>query len=97
MKAEEIKGRSAIFQTLEEELGALGEGASALSTKLKDPADATDLEAEMAALAEGAKRVAERAKSEDFDDLSRVADGLRQQILAARAKLKLITKPTSTA
>lgn len=98
VKAEEVRARSAIFRALEKELLALGEGASAVSAKLKNPGDASvDLEAEMGELADKAKRVAERATSEDFDDLSRVADGLRQQILAARSKLKLITKPTSSA
>jgi hypothetical protein len=99
-KAEEIKARSVIFHELEEALQALGEDAAGLSAKLKQAPDVdppVELDAEMGELAGKAKSLAERATSGDFDDLSRVADGLRQQILAVRAKLKLITKPSASA
>lgn len=100
LKAEEVKARSVVFQGLEEELRALGEAASTLSGKLKQTPDSSppvELDLEMGELAGKAKALAERATSADFDDLSRVADGMRQQILAVRAKLKLITKPTASA
>lgn len=99
-KAEEIKARSTSFRELEEALQALGTDAAGLSTKLKQAPDVdppVELDAEMGELASKAKALAERATSHDFDDLSRVADGLRQQILAVRAKLKLITKPSASA
>ncbi len=100
VKAEQLSARAVVFQSLELELSKLGEGASQLSDKLKELPDASpavEFDEEMARLAQGAKSVATRATSEDFDDLSRVADGLRQQILAVRAKLKLFTKPTASA
>lgn len=99
-KAEALKARTVIFQALEQDLRSLGEAASELSAKLKQTQEAApppELEAELGELATKAKDLAERAKREDFDDLSRVADGLRQQLLALRAKLKLIVKPTASA
>ncbi len=100
VKAEELKTRSIAFQALEEELRAMGEDASALTARIKQTPDASppvELDAEMSALGSRAKKLAERATGEDFDDLSRVADGLRQQILAVRAKLKLLGKPSASA
>jgi hypothetical protein len=99
-KAASLQTRTLVFNGLEQELSALGEAASAISVKLKQAVDTSptvDLDAEVGELAVKARMLAERATSEDFDDLSRVADGLRQQILAVRAKLKLLTNPTASA
>ena len=100
VKADELKSRSVVFQTLENELAQLGDDASSLSLKLKETPGLSpplELDAGMGELAVKAKTLADRAKNEDFDDLSRVADGLRQQILALRAKLKLLTDPSASA
>lgn len=99
-KAEEIKARSGVFQALQEELRALGEGAAALTARLQQAAQGQplgDLEEVLGALAAKARSLQESASAQDFDDLSRLADGLRQQILAVRAKVKLITKPSASA
>ena len=96
-RAEELKARVLVFHSLEEELKGLGESAGSISEKLKGASDLGDLDGEIGALAEKAKAMAERASQEDFDDLSRLADGLRQQILAVRQKLKKVPKPTASA
>jgi uncharacterized phage infection (PIP) family protein YhgE len=90
-KAEEIKARALTFQSLERELHSLGEDASSVSARLKEAPGVSppvELDAALAELAGKAKALAERAKGDDFDDLARLADGLRQQILAVHAKLK---------
>lgn len=89
-KAEALRDRTVAFQSLEKELGSLGEIAATLSTKLKDPDSNSPvaLDTEIGELTSRAKALADRAKADDFDDLHRVADGLRQQLLAVRAKLK---------
>ena len=100
VKAEQLSARAVVFQSLELELSKLGEDASKLSNTLKEvpgASPAVAFDEEMGKLAAVAKSVAERATHEDFDDLSRVADGLRQQILAVRARLELITKPNASA
>lgn len=96
-RAEELKARVLVFHSLEEELKAIGQSAAALGEKLKGASDLGDLDGDIGALAEQAKALAERASTEDFDDLSRVADGLRQQVLSVRQKLKKVPKPTASA
>ena len=91
-KAEEINLRTVAFQRLLEQFKLLGVDAAGLNEKLQASAAAgaplLDLHAEMGELAAKAQGLAEIAKNEDFEDLSRQADGLRQQILSARSKLK---------
>jgi chromosome segregation ATPase len=56
---------------------------------------AVDLQAlleRMGQLASEAQSVAEAANAQDFSDVARQADGLRQQLQAARNKLSLLTK-----
>lgn len=96
-KAETLKARSLVYRSLEQDLAALGQAAGAVSEKLKQPSDELDLGAELGELAGRARDLTERAKGEDFDDLARIADGLRQQLLALRGKLKLLPKPTASA
>ncbi len=96
-RAEELKARVLVFHSLEEELKGLGTSASSLSEKLRAESDLGDLDGEIGELAEKAKALAERASTEQFDDLARVADGLRQQILSVRQKLKKVAKPTASA
>jgi hypothetical protein len=90
-KADEINARTIEFQELLEKFKGLGVDAAALNEKLQASAAANkpliDLHAEMGELAAKAQGLAEIAKSHDFEDLARQADGLRQQILAARGKL----------
>ena len=65
----------------------LGTSAGALNEKLKGPTGMVDVQIEMTNLATRAEALTTIAKSQDFEDLARQADGLRQQILAARNKL----------
>ena len=56
---------------------------------------AVDLQAlleRMGQLATEAQEVAETAQRQDFSDIGRQADGLRQQLLAARNKMSLLNK-----
>lgn len=91
-KAEEINMRTLAFQALLEQFKVLGVGAAGLNDKLQASATAgaplIDLHAEMGELAAQAQALAEIAKGQEFEDLARQADGLRQQILAARSKLR---------
>ncbi len=91
-KAEEINRRAKAFQALLDQFQGLGVGAAALNDKLQASSAAgapgVDLHLEMGELAAKAQGLAEIAKGEDFEDLARQADGLRQQILAARSKLR---------
>jgi predicted nucleic acid-binding Zn-ribbon protein len=96
-RADELRARVLVFHSLEEELKAIGQAAGDLSEKLKASSDLGDLDGEIGNLADKAKAMAERASQENFDDLSRLADGLRQQILAVRQKLKKVPKPTASA
>ncbi len=94
-KSVQIQERSAVFAGLLDQFQQLGKGAGALNEKLKPSAQPganpiVDVQAEMTNLATRAEALATIAKDQDFDDLARQADGLRQQILAARNKLKQI-------
>lgn len=86
-KSEQIKERSVVFQGLLDQFQQLGTAAGALNEKLKGPGGIVDVQVEMTNLATRAEALATIAKDQDFEDLSRQADGLRQQILAARNKL----------
>jgi chromosome segregation ATPase len=92
VKAEEIKNRTLEMQGLVEQFKSLGNDAAALNATLQNAPTAgqalVDFHAQMGELAARAQALAEIAKSKDFEDLSRQADGLRQQLLAVRAKLK---------
>jgi hypothetical protein len=91
-KADEINARTLAFQALLEQFKNLGVDAAGLNDKLQASATAgaplLDLHAEMGELAAKAQGLAEIAKGQDFEDLARQADGLRQQILSARSKLR---------
>lgn len=90
-KADEINARTLVFQGLLDQFKGLGAGANGLNEKLQASTSGQmpllDLYAEMGELAAKAQGLAEIAKGKDFEDLARQADGLRQQILSARAKL----------
>jgi chromosome segregation ATPase len=97
-KAEELQKRTVAFQSLEQELGALGEAAAAVSANLKETSGApVALDAELAGLVSRAKALEERARADDFDDLVRLADGLRQQLIVVRAKLKRLIDASPSA
>ena len=100
LKAEEIKARSLDFQGLQERFKALGDGAAELNVRLQQGvagAPLAGLDAEMGELAASAKGLAETATTRQFDDVARLADGLRQQILSARGKLRLLDRSLPSA
>ena len=100
-KAEEINTRAQTFRGLLEQFGALGTFAGTLNVQLHqisvaqaagEAAPMTELFEQMGALAQRAEGLAALATKEDFGDIARQADGLRQQVLAARGKLRLLEK-----
>lgn len=98
-KSVQIQERSAVFAGLLDQFQQLGKGAGALNEKLKPSGQPganpiVDVQTEMTNLATRAEALATIAKDQDFDDLARQADGLRQQILAARNKLRQIETGT---
>jgi chromosome segregation ATPase len=92
------------FQTLGQDAADLNNLGQRLSTKkrdagataadmAKDPelaAGLRELSERMGAVAERAAALASAAQTSDFEDVSRQADSLRQQLLAARNKVVLL-------
>lgn len=96
-KALEVQSRSQAFKSLIERFDGLGVAASTLNQKMQGSvsspeADAAgrfiDLQAEMGALVSQAEGLTTLAREQSFDDVAHLADGLRQQIAAARARLE---------
>jgi chromosome segregation ATPase len=88
------------FETLGQDASALNASAQGLAARrggademVRDGellAGLDELQERMGAVAGRAESLASDARAADFDDLSRKADALRQQILAARNKISLL-------
>lgn len=103
-RAGELQRRRETYQRLLERYAALGAAAQELNQGLQAlprprdaggphgvDADALErIRAEVSTLVASAAAMSEAARAEDFDELARDADGLRQALLAARNKLNLI-------
>lgn len=103
-RAGELQRRRETYQRLLERYAALGAAAQELNQGLQalprprdaggpHAVDADALErvrAEVSALVASAAAMSEAARAEDFEELARDADGLRQALLAARNKLNLL-------
>jgi uncharacterized phage infection (PIP) family protein YhgE len=105
-RAKEIEKRSLAFKALLERFQELGDEAAALNRLGQDmseqvPLDRAgaerallprldELHERMSALAEQSQKVAEDAKGAGFQELSRKAHDLRQQLLSARNKVSLL-------
>jgi hypothetical protein len=97
-RAMEIEARGKTYAGLMEDFAAIGTSATSVTQKLvavgsASPADreaalATACD-EVAALAARARELAERAAEESFGDVSRQAEGLRQQLLSGLNKIRL--------
>jgi hypothetical protein len=97
-RATEIETRGRAYASLMEDFAAIGSSAAAVTQKLVAVASssAEDRESalatagqEVAELAERARELAERAAAESFLDVSRQAEGLRQQLLSGLNKIRL--------
>jgi hypothetical protein len=81
------------------ELNALGQrlspgkrDAAAMAADKELLSGLRDLHQRMSRVAESAQELTERAKAARFEDISRQADSLRQQLLSARNKLSLLQR-----
>ena len=87
-KAEELKARSIEFRELIVQFESLGTGAAALNEKLQSPEPAIiDVADEVTALGAKAESLTTLAREKGFDDVTHLADGLRQQLDSLKAKL----------
>jgi hypothetical protein len=100
-RALEIEARGKQFAKLMEDFASIGAAASGVTARLVSVASAPAAEreaalatagAEVAELAGRAQDLARRAEGESFMDVSRQADGLRQQLLSGLNRIRLKTE-----
>jgi chromosome segregation ATPase len=104
-RARELEQRTEVYQSLMLRFGALGREAAGLNEVMQRVArarDAGDADALLAALqeanagmtqvAQNAQSLTEEAEREQYGDVARHADALRQQLLSARNKMNLLQK-----
>jgi hypothetical protein len=99
-RTEDYAGVMRRFETLGKDAAALNATAQSLAARKRTPdemvkdgellAGLDELQERMTGVASRAEGLATDARTADFDDLSRKADSLRQQILAARNKVGLL-------
>jgi DNA repair exonuclease SbcCD ATPase subunit len=105
-RALELQERTKVYQSLMERFAALGQEASSLSANMQQVANRTQageaMKAEeiisslqtvnerMTAVADSAGSLATDAQAQDFVDIARDAESLRQQLLAARNRANLL-------
>lgn len=92
-RAQEIAARRARFAQVLERMGALGQMAKEVQTLLREgPGKLDEVQERMQRVADGAADVVREAQQEEMDDVAQQADGLRQQVLAARNKVGLLAR-----
>jgi methyl-accepting chemotaxis protein len=105
-RAQELQERTNVFQALMERFAGLGQEAGTLSGLMQEVAGRTQQEQPMQAeelisslqkvnegmtqVAENAEKLATDAAAQDFVDVARDAESLRQQLLAARNRANLL-------
>jgi len=90
-RAEQIAARRKEFADVLQRMAALGQMAKEVQDALTAGADGIDdLQSRMQKIADEAAEIALTARQKDMEDLARQADGLRQQILAAKNKIALL-------
>ncbi len=107
-RAEALRQRTAVFQELLDRYKALGSGASEINVLMQEIGgsngssqgemgpdagpriDRADQRLEQ--IGKDAEALAKAAQAEEFAELARHADSLRQQLVTARGKLNLIRK-----
>lgn len=83
-------GRS--FHELNELVQAFAGSGRPASTPAAEPPSLETVQASIARLVDSATEVAQAARADGFEDVARQADSLRQQLLSARNKLKLVAE-----
>lgn len=112
-RAQELQQRTSVFQGLIEQYANLGSQAAQLNLQVQEAYQARqsgtaegealatarlgDINEGAGKLAEEAERVMNAADQAGFNDISRQADSLRQQLLSARNKLNLLSKKVPSA
>jgi hypothetical protein len=108
--ARTVQARAESHDVLMRRFGALGESARHLNdlvgvlaakrsqgaTETELLAGLTEIQTQMAAVAAEAEALTQRATEEDWPDVARQADGVRQQVVAARNKLALAHRSLAT-
>lgn len=105
-RALELQERTKVYQSLMERFAALGQEAGTLSANMQQVANRTQagepMKAEeiisslqmvnerMTSVADNAGSLASDAQAQDFVDIARDAESLRQQLLAARNRANLL-------
>jgi DNA repair exonuclease SbcCD ATPase subunit len=103
-----LQERTRVYQELMERFGSLGREAGALSARVQEIFAGTSqgksvqveevitalqgVNERMTEVAESAGQLASEAQEQDFTDVARDAESLRQQLLAARDKAGLLQK-----
>jgi len=106
-RALELQARTEVYQELLKHFGTLGQEAGNINALVQDIAGQpratpderakvierlVEAQEKMTIVADGAKALADAATTQDFQDLARSADTLRQSLLAARNKINLLHK-----
>jgi chromosome segregation ATPase len=92
-RAREIAARRKEFAGLLHRMGALGTAAREMQDLLREgPARIDEVQTRMQQVADEAGDISRAAGEKDMEDLARQADVLRQQVLAARNKVALLSK-----
>jgi methyl-accepting chemotaxis protein len=105
-RAQELQERTKVYQALMERFAGLGQEAGSLSSLMQEvagrtqqgqPVQAEEIISSLQKVNEGMTQVAENAESlasdaaaQDFVDVARDAESLRQQLLAARNRANLL-------
>lgn len=104
-RGEELRRRRAVFAQLLGRYAALGRASQELNSLVQafagtrrgegaslevDAPSLEDVQRTMTELIDGARVVSQAAEQEDFGDIARQADSLRQQLLSGRNKLNLL-------
>lgn len=92
-RAQEIAARRAQYAQVLQRMGALGGTAREVQDLLKEGAGKLDqVQDQMQKVADDAADIARVAAEQDMEDLTRQAEVLRQQVLAAKNKVALLAK-----
>jgi hypothetical protein len=91
-RAREVAARREELQTIVGRFAELGAEASAISVLLKEGGNLGEAAERMEKIAESAKALRDEAEQRDFGEAARQAESLRQQMLSARNKLKLVER-----
>jgi DNA repair ATPase RecN len=92
-RAEQIAARRKEFAEVLQRMAGLGQMAKEVQESLQaGPSGMQEVQARMQQIADEAADISRVAQEKEMEDVARQADGLRQQILAARNKVALLAE-----